>query len=137
MLHSVPIGTRGSDIDHLLIGPAGVFCINTKNHIGCKVWVGDRMIMLNGNKTRYLRNSRFEGERASRILTAATGWSITATPVLLFMASEYTVKSRPPDVAVVRRRDVPGHFDELPAIMSPEAVDRIYGFARHSTIWQV
>jgi hypothetical protein len=26
-LHSVPVGSRGADIDHVLVGPAGVFTI--------------------------------------------------------------------------------------------------------------
>ena len=136
VLHSVPIGTRGSDIDHLLIGPAGVFCLNTKNHSGGNVWVGDRMIMVNGSKTKYLRNSRTEGRRVSEILTNATGWRIDAIPVLVFLASQYTVKSRPPDVAVMGRRELPRRFEKLPAVISNEAVERIYGFARHSQTWQ-
>lgn len=136
VLHSVPVGTRGSDIDHLLIGPAGVFSINTKNHTGGKVWVGDRAIMVNGKKTRYLRNSRFEGERVSKILTEATGWRIDVIPVLVFLAADFTVRSRPPEVAVLRRSEVPRRFEKLPATISNEAVERIYGFARHSKTWQ-
>ena len=34
VVHSVPIGSRGSDIDHIVVGPAGVFTINTKRHRG-------------------------------------------------------------------------------------------------------
>jgi len=38
VLHAVPVGSGSSDIDHVVIGPAGVFTINTKNHTG-KVFV--------------------------------------------------------------------------------------------------
>jgi len=31
-LHSIPIGDRGRDIDHVVIGPPGVFVINSKRH---------------------------------------------------------------------------------------------------------
>ena len=34
------VGERGSDIDHLAIGPGGVFTINAKHHAGAKIWVG-------------------------------------------------------------------------------------------------
>ncbi|MBG6212216.1 hypothetical protein RCH23_000129 [Cryobacterium sp. CAN_C3] len=34
VLHAVPVGSGSSDIDHVVIGPAGVFTINTKNHTG-------------------------------------------------------------------------------------------------------
>ncbi len=32
VLHAVPVGDRGSDIDHVVIGPGGVFTVNTKTH---------------------------------------------------------------------------------------------------------
>lgn len=35
-LHSIPVGQRDSDIDHVAIGPGGVFTLNTKNHLGKK-----------------------------------------------------------------------------------------------------
>ena len=38
-LHSVPVGARESDIDHVVIGPGGVFTINTKNHPDARLWV--------------------------------------------------------------------------------------------------
>ena len=30
VFHDLPIGARGANVDHLVIGPAGVFTINTK-----------------------------------------------------------------------------------------------------------
>ena len=39
VLHALPVGTRGSDIDHIGVGPGGVFTINTKHHKDKKVWV--------------------------------------------------------------------------------------------------
>ena len=37
VVHSVPLGEDRSDIDHLVIGPAGVFTLNTKNLLGARV----------------------------------------------------------------------------------------------------
>jgi len=37
VLHAVPVGKGDSDIDHVVIGPGGVFTINIKNHAGHKV----------------------------------------------------------------------------------------------------
>lgn len=50
VLHSIPLGTGKSDIDHLLIGPGGVFTINPKNHPGGKVWVGEHAFRVNGQR---------------------------------------------------------------------------------------
>src|SRR5262245_18921199 len=32
--HDVPVGDRGANIDHLVVGPAGVFTVNTKTLSG-------------------------------------------------------------------------------------------------------
>ncbi|MEF2162577.1 nuclease-related domain-containing protein, partial [Pseudomonas aeruginosa] len=39
VIHAIPVGNRGSDIDHLIIGPGGVFTANAKHHPGAKIWV--------------------------------------------------------------------------------------------------
>ncbi|MBO2465725.1 NERD domain-containing protein [Actinomadura sp. LCR2-06] len=57
VLHAVPVGRRGADIDHVLIGPFGVVTINTKSTRG-KVWVAENGMMVGGTKVDYLRNSR-------------------------------------------------------------------------------
>ena len=51
VLHSVPVGEKDSDIDHVVIGPPGVFTLNTKNHSRKKVWVAERAFMVSGQKT--------------------------------------------------------------------------------------
>lgn len=136
VLHAVPVGKNAADIDHLLIGPAGVFCINTKNHSHANVWVSSKVIMVNGKKTDHLRNSRFEAKRVSTILTTATGWRIDAQPLLAIMARQFTVRSKPDDVFVVGRKELPRWFHRRPAIYSTEAVERIYEIARHGETWQ-
>jgi Nuclease-related domain len=73
VLHAVEVGERGSDIDHVVIGPAGVFTLNTKRHPGGNVWVNARLLMVNGQRTSYLRNSTHEAGRTTRLLTKACG----------------------------------------------------------------
>jgi hypothetical protein len=65
VLHAVEVGDRGSDIDHVLIGPPGVITVNTKRHPDGKAWIGERSILVNGHRTDYLRNSRHEAPSAS------------------------------------------------------------------------
>ena len=43
VLHSIPLG-RGGDIDHLIIGPGGVFTANTKHHPNARVNVGNQVV---------------------------------------------------------------------------------------------
>lgn len=82
VLHSIPVGTRGADIDHVVIGPSGVFTFNTKHHPGGRVWVGDHAVQVNGKPADHLRKAHHEATRAARLLTAATGRPVHVTPVL-------------------------------------------------------
>jgi hypothetical protein len=50
VLHAIPVGDRGSDIDHLVIGPGGIYSLNAKHHPGAKVWVGGNTFMANGQR---------------------------------------------------------------------------------------
>ena len=70
VLHAVPVGKADADIDHVVIGPGGVFTVNTKNHSGQKVWVAGRTLMVNGHKEPHLRNAEHEAERAGRSLSS-------------------------------------------------------------------
>lgn len=136
-IHAVPVGENDSDIDHVVIGPAGVFTLNAKRHPGARAWVADRVVMVNGSKTDYLRNSRFEGTRASKLLTAACGFEVTAKPVIVFVdLDDITVKSMPTDVYVTNRRRLVKWFKSLPTALEPDMVEQIFGVARLSNTWQ-
>ncbi len=54
VLHAVPVGNGSTDIDHLVIGPTGVFSINTKNHSGQRVFVGGGSFVIGGKKTSHI-----------------------------------------------------------------------------------
>lgn len=43
-IHSVPVGSRDSDIDHVVIGPGGVYTVNAKNHPNACVSVGGNAV---------------------------------------------------------------------------------------------
>lgn len=75
-LHAIPVGHRGSDIDHPFIGPGGIFTVNAKNHPGAKIWVGGNTFMVNGHRQPYIRNARYEADRAAKLLTAVCGFPV-------------------------------------------------------------
>lgn len=139
VLHAVPVGERGSDIDHVLIGPGGVWTLNTKNHPGKSVWVGRHQVRVDGHRQPYLRNSRFEAERASRLLTEACGFPVVARAALVFLTGtlipDVTIKQQPDDVTILDRMDIPGVFKRAKRRLEAEQVETIYAMARRSTAW--
>lgn len=136
LLHAIPVGDRGSDIDHLLIGPAGVFCINTKHHPGKQVWVAGRSFMVSGRSTPYLPKAHREGERVTRSLAARTGWSIPASPLIVVVgASKVQIKEQPSDVTVLAMADLRAWLAEQPHLLDPDHVQRVFAAARECLTW--
>ncbi|MDX3693108.1 nuclease-related domain-containing protein [Streptomyces europaeiscabiei] len=80
-LHAVQ-WPSGADIDHLAIGPAGVFSINSKRHRGKTVWYGDSAITINGASTRHVAISQSEARRVSRALSRRCGVEVPVRPVI-------------------------------------------------------
>ncbi|TQL47115.1 nuclease-like protein [Homoserinimonas aerilata] len=107
VLHAVPVGKGESDIDHVVVGPPGVFTVNTKHHSGAKVWVGSRMVMIAGQKTDHVRNSVHEAERASKLLSLAAGLPVVARSLLVIVdPASVTVKQQPDRVTVLTAREL-------------------------------
>ena len=137
VLHAVEVGENGSDIDHVAIGPPGVFTLNAKRHPRGKAWVGDRMVMVNGQRTDYLRNSRFEAKRSSRLLSTACAREVAVAAAIVFVdLDDFTVKQIPPDVHVTTCRRLPGWLRSLPAVLDADAVEKVYAMARLSSTWK-
>jgi hypothetical protein len=137
ILHAVPVGERGSDIDHVVIGPGGVFTINAKHHPGAKIWVGGDTFMVNGHRQPYIRNSRHEAKRAARLLSASCGFPVEVAGVVVpVRAADVAVKKAPDDVFVVSRAQVARWLRRRPEVLSADAIETIFAIARRSTTWQ-
>ena len=113
VIHSLPIGERGSDIDHLVIGPPGVFTVNTKFSPGRSVWVAGRNIKVEFTAKPYIVNSISEARRAANLLAEACGMTVPVTGLLVFVdPSKILIKERAgggeadPTIRVVRDSEV-------------------------------
>jgi hypothetical protein len=136
-IHAVPIGENGADIDHVLIGPAGVFTLNAKHHPGGKMWVAGDTVMVNGHRQPYVRNSRHEASRASRLLTNGCGFQVRATGVIVPVSlDDLTIREEPHDVLVINRRRLVRALSALPQILAPDVVDRVAEVARRQSTWR-
>jgi hypothetical protein len=138
VLHAVPIGDRGSDIDHVVIGPPGVFTINTKHLPDKLVWATKTAVTVAKRKTRYAEVARAEADRAAQLLTAALrGHPVTVAPVLSIVgASAVGGTDQPHGVSVVPAKRLVAWLRQQPALFSPKGVDTLFAVARRSTTWQ-
>ncbi len=136
VLHSVPIGDRGSDIDHVVVGPAGVFTINTKFHDDARIWVGSTRLLVNGQKTDHLRNSRYETQRIARKLMAVTGEPIDVYPAIVLVgARSVTIRERPVDVTVLRDTELVRWLTRRAVTLTADARDRLAEMLTRPETW--
>ena len=140
VLHAVRVGDRGSDIDHVVIGPGGGFTVNAKNHPHANVWVGGDTFMVNGQRVPYVHNSRFEARRAARMLTEHVGFPVGAIGVIAVMGAHkgFTIKAQPEDgrVVVTQRKRVSQFLLRRPQLLTAPEIGAIYEVARRSSTWQ-
>jgi hypothetical protein len=136
VLHAIPVGKGSSDIDHLLVGPAGVFTVNTKNHSGQTVWVAGRTLMVAGKKTRHLHNAAFEASRASKLLSAAVGAAVDVTPMVVVVnPKSLTIRSKPEQVVVVRDSQLLAWLKRCKRRLGPSEVGKIAAAAVLARNW--
>jgi hypothetical protein len=137
VLHSIPLPQINADIDHLLIGPGGVFTINTKNHRQKEVWVGDDSARVNFGEPRpYVRRIRQEAKRASRALSGGCGFPVSVSGILVFVQpAKLTVEPTLSGVRAIRDRQVAA-LGPLAGVLSPGQIDLVYGVARDSRLWE-
>ncbi|MFD5121684.1 nuclease-related domain-containing protein [Streptomyces sp. NPDC058385] len=134
-LHGVP-KSNGGDIDHLLIGPGGVFAINTKHHAGAAVWVGDEMAKVNGGSPApYAAASKAEAGYVQRILERYCGFDVPVEPALVFVgvaslrraATQYAVR-------IYQEREVSA-LGPLSGQLAADQVEQVFAVARHRRVW--
>jgi Nuclease-related domain len=139
VFHSLSASSHASDIDHVVVGPGGVFILNTKHHPGATIWVDGDIFLVNGTKHPYVRDARHEAVRATRALTELAGFAVPAIAVVAVVGAHegLTVKSQPGDgaVHVVPRRNLVNWLGGHRTIFSPEQVELVAEAARHSSAW--
>ncbi|MFD1713401.1 nuclease-related domain-containing protein [Amnibacterium flavum] len=137
VLHSVPIGEQGTDIDHVVIGPPGVFTINTKSHPGQSLWIGGHGLLVSGQHTNYIGKAAQEASRASTRLSSASGLTVPVQPLIVFVnPGSRTVKALPEGgVRVLADWELLGHLNGLRREFSAEQLEEIAAAASRSETW--
>ena len=136
VVHAVPVGSKDSDIDHVVVGPPGVFTVNTKNHSGQSVWVARTTFLVAGQRKPWIRNSEHEAARAARLLTDAVGAPVVVRPLIVVTnPRSLTVKEPPREVTVLTARRLVRWLRMQPPVLSDDQVGDISLAAASTSTW--
>ncbi|WP_423923657.1 nuclease-related domain-containing protein [Frigoribacterium sp. 2-23] len=135
-IHTVPIGDD-ADVDHVVIGPGGVFTVTTKSHVAGNVWVGERAVLVDGYRQPYLPTARFQAERVSELLGRASARHVAVEAVVVVAnAKKLTVASMPRGVTVVTAAQLVAWLRRRPATLDIDCVRHITRAALQRSTWR-
>jgi hypothetical protein len=124
------------DIDHLVIGPAGVFTINTRNHSGQDIWVEGRSVIVAGSSFPHIRDSEHGVGRAERLLEDVRGGAAMVRGVLVIIEPRtMTIREMPRDLQVLASSELLDWLGTQPVVLGPDEVERIADAAKQAGVW--
>lgn len=135
--HSVVIAKEGYDIDHVVVGPPGVFVLNTKNHRDKTVWVSGFEYRVSGRRhERIIPRARSHAEIAASHLTAACGFVVRVFSALVIVGSaELIVENEAGGIKVVGYDSLLVWLRSMPSVLSQHDVDIIAAHVRSPSTW--
>lgn len=136
VFHALPVGSGDADLDHLVVGPGGVFVVNTKHHRGARIWVAERAVLVDGAKKPYLRNADLETSRVRGLLTAAGIEAPVRAVVAIVGAKELRVRARPHTVDIVRGEGIARWLQRRPAVLDASTVASIVHLVDAPGTWR-
>ncbi|WP_104168553.1 nuclease-related domain-containing protein [Arthrobacter sp. SX1312] len=137
VLHAVPVGEKSADIDHVVIGPTGVFTLTTKRHPGQRIWTAKGTFLVAGTRHPYIRNSEHEAVRAGKLLSAAVRHAVTAEAAIVVVgAQQVTVKEKHRSVAVLTEGQLLRWITGRPVVHTPQQVALLAAAAAQPSTWR-
>lgn len=136
VLHAVPLEALEADIDHVVIGPTGVFALSTRNYSDQSVWIAKGAFEVAGRRRNHIRNSEFEVGHVERTLGAALGAAVQATGVIVVVdPKSITVREMPRDVGVVSSDELVFWLQSRPQVLSASEVEELAALAEKPATW--
>lgn len=141
VLHGLPgpAAAHGSEpfpIDHLVIGPAGVFSITIQDHTRQSVWVSRRAFIVDGHRLQYIRRAEATVGHVERMLEAAAGRHIRASTIIAVIdPGSLQVRDLPKDVFVVPASTLGFWLSARERELDPESARELAALARLDTTW--
>lgn len=136
VLHAVPAGRSGADIDHLVIGPGGVFVLNTKRHPNATIRVGTHVVWVKGfQQNHYQSELRKRCRQVEQVFLRTTGERLAVHPVLVFVQSRSLARSGEQLVFSTTTDCLVGLLQSMPVKLDADQVLALVTAAGRPSTW--
>jgi hypothetical protein len=136
IVHAVPVSPGSTTLDHLAVGPGGVFVIETRSHSGQAVWASHRTFMVAGIRFPHIRNMEYEMGRVERLLGATSNTAVEVSGILAVVEPKsLTVRQKHRDVAVLASSELAQWLHDQRRVLSDSDVQHIGAAAETLITW--
>ncbi|WP_158603896.1 nuclease-related domain-containing protein [Cryobacterium tepidiphilum] len=137
VFHALPVGSGGYGINHLVVGPGGVFTINTRHYSGQEVWVAGHTMLISGRGTNDIRNAELEASRVGAMLRERMPMLPPVQPVIALVGAKHViVRARPRKVRVIEAGDLVSWLTNLVVVMNESELDLLVDILDEPSTWQ-
>jgi hypothetical protein len=126
VLHSLPAPGASGDLDHVVVGPGGLFAITTRYVDGERVFVADDYLLTRGDRTPFARESIAAARRTAQLAGRTLPPSLAVRPVLVIAgARAVRVGARARAVDVRDVSVVRSWLEHQPEVLDGATVERV------------
>ncbi|TFB68470.1 nuclease-related domain-containing protein [Cryobacterium sp. Hz9] len=137
VFHSLPVGESGADVDHLVIGPAGVFTLHSHRQARKSVQVTSRNVQVGARKIPYLREAEYEAGSLTALLAQRMPRPASVRGVVVLVgAKNVIVQAQPSRVKFIEAPDLCAWLQGLPPVLAPLDRLAIAGYVENPVLWQ-
>ncbi|WP_460445304.1 hypothetical protein [Angustibacter aerolatus] len=137
LLPAAPIGAADGEPAHLVVGPAGVWCLRVQERPHATVWVSGDVLVADGRRRDDVPRVRALAEQAARRLALVTGTPVAVRGLVVPIgASRLTVRRPSAGVAVVGAREVQQWLRAQPPVLDQQRVEALVEAAGRRETWQ-
>lgn len=137
VLHVVHLDGSARDIDHLVIGPPGVFAIVTENFPGQEIKVNGESLSVGSQRFDEIAIARELGEKAAELLGVAASKPVVISPLLVIVRpTKLVLREQPAGVTVVGSAQLLHYLEKLDRTLSGADIASISDVADRATTWQ-
>ena len=130
------VGLSATGVDHLVVGPGGVFVVSAHAQPGARVCIDGERYLLGARALPYLHRCTAQADLAGRQLSAACGFPVRAHGMLVLTGElTLTVLAPPADAYVTVQRNLAVDLTRMPLTLAAPTVAAIVVAARRPATW--
>ncbi len=120
VISAVPATGGAPGVDHVIVGPGGVFTVRSALHEGDVVWVADTIFIVKGHTLDYIVQAEGQADRVSGLLRPSVELPVPVRPAVAVLgAKRITIRERPERVAVLDADDLLAELLAAPVVLGP------------------